>query len=141
MRELRVRTGAETHRLACDAAIIPILLGSDSMSLDVGHQQRLVTAVLHDPLGQTRPRCSSPACRLCEHHHVIVHRQGRHIRLDGIGQPVIPLRGGPARARICGRAGPVRGGRSGRRWTGMAVTSMDAATGRSVPTPHSRYPV
>ena len=104
----------EARRLACDAAIIPMVLGSDSMPLDVGRQQRLVTPALRGALGQRDKRCCFPGCNrpprychahhivswldqgetklrnvclLCEHHHVIVHRQGWHIQLNTRGRP------------------------------------------------------
>ncbi|MDQ4011558.1 MAG: HNH endonuclease [Actinomycetota bacterium] len=107
-------SAAEARRLACDAAIIPMVLGSDSMPLDVGRQQRLATAALRDALGQRDKGCCFPGCNrrprychahhiaswldggetalcnmclLCEHHHVIVHRQGWRIQLDARGRP------------------------------------------------------
>ncbi|MGH4025542.1 MAG: DUF222 domain-containing protein [Pseudonocardiaceae bacterium] len=107
-------TAAEARRLACDAGIIPMVLGGDSMPLDVGRQQRLATAALRDALGQRDKGCSFPGCErpsrychahhivpwldggetkldnlclLCEYHHIIVHRQHWHIRLDGRGRP------------------------------------------------------
>lgn len=39
-------TAAETRRLACDAMLVPMVLGSDSMPLDVGRQHRLATAAI-----------------------------------------------------------------------------------------------
>ncbi|HEY6423902.1 MAG TPA: DUF222 domain-containing protein [Pseudonocardiaceae bacterium] len=107
-------SAAEARRLACDVELIPMVLGADSMPLDVGRQQRLATAALRDALGERDQGCSFPACRrpprychahhirswldggdtalhnmclLCEYHHVIVHRQGWHIRIDGRGRP------------------------------------------------------
>lgn len=107
-------TAAEARRLACDAGIIPMVLGSDSVPLDVGRQQRLASAALRDALAQRDKGCSFPGCGrpprychahhivswldwgptalhnmclLCERHHVIVHRQGWHIRLDARGHP------------------------------------------------------
>ena len=107
-------SAAEARRLACDACVIPVVLGSDSMPLDVGRQQRLATAALRDALGQRDKGCAFPGCNrpprychahhilswldggetklsnmclLCEHHHVIVHRQGWYIRLDARGHP------------------------------------------------------
>ncbi len=104
----------EARRLACDATIIPMVLGGDSMPLDVGRHQRLATAALRDALGHRDQGCAFPACQrpprychahhivswldggdtslsnmclLCEYHHTIVHRQGWHIRLDGRGRP------------------------------------------------------
>jgi hypothetical protein len=107
-------SAAEARRLACDAGVIPMVLGSDSMPLDVGRHQRLATAALRDALahrdnGCAFPSCDRPSrychahhlvswldggataidnlCLLCEHHHVIVHRQGWRIRLDARGHP------------------------------------------------------
>ncbi|MGH3906040.1 MAG: DUF222 domain-containing protein, partial [Pseudonocardiaceae bacterium] len=109
-------TAAEARRLACDAGIIPMVLGSDSMPLDVGRQQRLATAALRDALGQRDQGCAFPSCGrppryceahhivswldggetklhnmclLCDYHHTIVHRQHWHIRLDTRGHPEI----------------------------------------------------
>lgn len=107
-------TAAEARRMACDAGIIPMVLGSDSMPLDVGRQHRLATAAIRDALAQRDQGCSFPSCDrsprycqshhishwldqgetklenmclLCEYHHTIVHRQGWHIRLDRRGHP------------------------------------------------------
>ncbi|HEU0086193.1 MAG TPA: DUF222 domain-containing protein [Pseudonocardiaceae bacterium] len=107
-------TAAEARRLACDAGIIPLVLGSDSMPLDVGRQQRLASAALRDALGHRDRGCAFPGCGrpprycqvhhivhwtdggdtalhncclLCEYHHTIVHRQAWHIRLDARGYP------------------------------------------------------
>jgi Domain of unknown function (DUF222) len=107
-------SAAEARRLACDSCVVPMVLGSDSMPLDVGRQQRLATAALRDALAQRDQGCAFPSCDrpprychahhitswldggetklsnmclLCEHHHVIVHRQGWHIRLDARGHP------------------------------------------------------
>jgi len=104
----------EVRRLGCDATIIPMVLGGDSMPLDVGRHQRLATTALRDALGQRDQGCAFPACQrpprncaahhirhwidggettlsnmclLCEYHHTIVHRQGWHIRLDDHGRP------------------------------------------------------
>ncbi len=104
----------EARRLACDATIIPMVLGGDSMPLDVGRHQRLATAALRDALAQRDQGCAFPSCQraprychahhilswldggetklsnmclLCEYHHTIVHRQGWHIRLDSRSRP------------------------------------------------------
>ncbi|MGH3900696.1 MAG: DUF222 domain-containing protein, partial [Pseudonocardiaceae bacterium] len=107
-------SAAEARRLACDAVIVPMVLGSDSMPLDVGRQHRLATAALRDALAQRDKRCAFPSCDrppryceahhilewldggetkldnmclLCNYHHTIVHRQGWHIRFDARGHP------------------------------------------------------
>jgi hypothetical protein len=111
-------SAAEARRLACDACVVPMVLGSDSMPLDVGRQQRLATTALRDALAQRDRGCSFPSCGrpprychahhirswldggetkltnlclLCEAHYVIVHRQGWHIRLDVRGHPEFTL--------------------------------------------------
>jgi Domain of unknown function (DUF222)/HNH endonuclease len=107
-------SAAEARRLACDSCVTPIVLGGDSMPLDVGRQQRLATTALRDALAQRDKGCAFPSCDrpprychahhivswldggatklsnmclLCEHHHVMVHRQGWGIRLDARGYP------------------------------------------------------
>lgn len=107
-------SAAEARRLACDSCVVPMVLGTDSMPLDVGRQHRLATAALRDALAQHDKGCAFPGCDrrprychghhihswldggetklsnmclLCEAHHVIVHRQGWHIRLDARGHP------------------------------------------------------
>ncbi|MGH3921805.1 MAG: DUF222 domain-containing protein [Pseudonocardiaceae bacterium] len=107
-------SAAEARRLACDSCVVPIVLGTDSMPLDVGRHHRLATAALRDALAQRGKGCAFPGCGrpprychahhirswldggatklcnmclLCEAHHVIVHRQGWHIRLDYRGHP------------------------------------------------------
>ncbi|MBO1754734.1 HNH endonuclease signature motif containing protein [Allobranchiibius sp. CTAmp26] len=89
------------RRLACDADLIPAVLGGDSEPLDVGRAKRLFTgglrtAVVHRDQGCTFPGCDRPpdwcdahhvipwwaggkttltnAALLCARHHTIVHR-------------------------------------------------------------------
>ncbi|MGH3941259.1 MAG: HNH endonuclease signature motif containing protein [Pseudonocardiaceae bacterium] len=84
------------------------------MPLDVGREQRLATPAQRAALAQRDRGCAFPGCGrpprychahhivhwvdggetkltnlclLCEYHHIIVHRQGWHIRLDGRGLP------------------------------------------------------
>ncbi|MGH3913965.1 MAG: DUF222 domain-containing protein [Pseudonocardiaceae bacterium] len=104
---------ADARRLACDAAIIPMVLDGDSLPLDVGREQRLATPAQRAALAQRDKGCAFPSCDraprychahhilswldggetkidnlclLCQYHHTIVHRQGWHIRLDGRGR-------------------------------------------------------
>ena len=64
-------SAAQARRLACDACVIPLVLGSDSMPLDVGRQQRLATTALRDALAQRDKGCAFPSCdrppRHCHH--------------------------------------------------------------------------
>ena len=62
------------RRLACDADLVPAVLGSQSEPLDVGRTRRLVTgglrtAVLLRDRGCTFPGCDRPP-QFCEVHHV-----------------------------------------------------------------------
>lgn len=91
------------RRLACDADLIPLVLGKDSEPLDVGREKRLVTggmraAVVFRDKGCTFPGCDRPpgfcdvhhptpwwaggdtsltnSALLCHRHHQVVHRKG-----------------------------------------------------------------
>lgn len=94
--------GPETVRkLACDAGVIPIVLGGDSEILDVGRSQRLFTAAQAKALWLRDRHCTFPGCEipahwtdahhlkhwidggptdlgnaalLCGRHHTVVHR-------------------------------------------------------------------
>jgi hypothetical protein len=102
--------GVETvRRLACDAGIIPMLLGSASEPLDVGRLSRTAPPALRRALvyrdgGCRFPHCGRPpewtdahhivhwllggdtsltnCCLLCRAHHVKVHEQGWRLNLD-----------------------------------------------------------
>ncbi|MBB2890684.1 HNH endonuclease signature motif containing protein [Flexivirga oryzae] len=101
------------RRLACDADLIPMVLGTKSQPLDVGRRERLATtgiraAVVHRDMGCTFPTCDRPpgfceihhilpwwaggdtaldnSAMLCRRHHQIVHRHGytATITSDGV---------------------------------------------------------
>jgi hypothetical protein len=103
-------SAATIRRLACDANIIPLVLGSNSEPLDVGRLERLVTKAMRRAL-DARDRgcvvCGAPPVMcdahhliswldggdtkvsnlalLCRRHHVDLHRGRWHITiLDGI---------------------------------------------------------
>ena len=68
-------TATEARRLACDANLIPAVLGSNGQPLDVGRAQRLYTGALRTALvlrdqGCAFPGCDAPASA-CEGHHTI----------------------------------------------------------------------
>ena len=62
------------RKLACDAAIIPMVLGSQSQPLDVGRTKRLVTPALLAALWARDKGCTFPDCgrppQWCAAHHV-----------------------------------------------------------------------
>lgn len=99
------------RRVACDAGVVPVVLGKDRQVLDLGRRFRLFTSAQHRALwlrdgGCTFPDCTVPAswcdghhlrhwadggptdlrnaALLCGRHHTIVHTKGYHARLtDG----------------------------------------------------------
>ena len=62
------------RKLACDASIIPMVLGSQSQPLDVGRTKRLVTPALLAALWARDKGCTFPGCgrppQWCAAHHV-----------------------------------------------------------------------
>jgi hypothetical protein len=62
------------RKLACDASIIPMVLGSKSQPLDVGPTKRLVTPALLAALWVRDKTCTFPSCgrpaQWCDAHHV-----------------------------------------------------------------------
>ncbi|MEU8086163.1 DUF222 domain-containing protein [Micromonospora sp. NPDC049101] len=102
------------RRLACDAAILPAVLGSAGQPLDVGRQRRLVTGPLRRALVLRDRGCAFPGCDrpprwcdahhirhwadggttslanavlLCGHHHRHLHHSDWVVRLGGDGHP------------------------------------------------------
>jgi hypothetical protein len=89
---LRAQVGAATlddgsplsataaRRLACDAAILPAVLGSAGQVLDVGQQRRLFTGPLRRALILRDRGCAFPGCdrppRWCDGHHMISWADG-----------------------------------------------------------------
>ncbi|GMA41480.1 HNH endonuclease signature motif containing protein [Mobilicoccus caccae] len=100
------------REMACDAGIIPLVLGSASEEIDVGREERLATAaqisaLRHRDKGCTYPGCTRPPtwCKahhivhwclggptdltnlalLCQHHHSHVHRHGLAATVDDTG--------------------------------------------------------
>jgi len=73
-------TAGQARRLACQAGIIPVVLGGDSEILDVGRTKRLVTDAIRKALnlrdqGCTTLGCSMPA-EFCEAHHIVPWSRG-----------------------------------------------------------------
>lgn len=74
------------RKLACDADIIPVLLGSSSEVLDLGRKTRLFTTAQRTALtardqGCTFPNCTMPA-PWCEAHHVRYWSRGGTTSVD-----------------------------------------------------------
>jgi hypothetical protein len=115
-------SAATVRRLACDADLIPVVLGSANEILDVGRTARLVTPTIWRALVVRDRHCRFPGCRrppvmchahhivhwadggstcldnlvlLCGHHHRVLHHTPWHVELGPDRQPVFV---GPARS-------------------------------------------
>ena len=81
-------SAAAVRRLACDAEIIPAVLGTDSQILDVGRTNRLVTAAIWPALVLRDRHCAFPGCtRLpiaCDAHHIRHWADGGQTSLDNL---------------------------------------------------------
>jgi hypothetical protein len=69
-----VLSPATVRRLACEAAIIPLVLGSPSQVLDEGYHERYFTPAQRIVLARRDKGCSFPGCTVppqwCEAHHI-----------------------------------------------------------------------
>ncbi len=76
------------RRLACDAEIIPAVLGSRGEVLDIGRTRRLVTAVLWVALVLRDRHCTFPGCTrppvMCHAHHLVHWADGGSTALDNL---------------------------------------------------------
>ncbi|MDG9676712.1 HNH endonuclease signature motif containing protein [Micromonospora sp. DH14] len=107
-------TPEAVRRLACDAAILPTVLGGAGQPLDLGRQRRLITGPLRRALVLRDRGCAFPGCDrpprwcdahhiehwadggdtsinnavlLCGHHHRHLHHSDWTVRLAGDGHP------------------------------------------------------
>ncbi|WP_131104712.1 HNH endonuclease signature motif containing protein [Ornithinimicrobium sufpigmenti] len=73
-------SAGSVRRLACDADIIPMVLGGPSEILDQGRAKRLVTPAQRMRLSVRDKGCSIPGCTIpatwCDAHHVIPWARG-----------------------------------------------------------------
>jgi hypothetical protein len=79
-------SAATIRRLACDAKVIPIVLGSNSEPLDVGRCERLVTRAMRRALN-TRDKgcviCGAPPI-MCDAHHLISWIDGGETKISNL---------------------------------------------------------
>ena len=77
--------------MACEADIIPVVLGGDGRVVDVGRARRLATADQRRALRATHQTCAAPDCPVrfgdCDIHHLTEWRDGGATDLDNL----IPL--------------------------------------------------
>jgi hypothetical protein len=76
------------RRLACDAEVIPAVLGAQGEPLDVGRARRLVSLALWVALVIRDRTCAFPGCDrpplMCHAHHVVHWIRGGKTRLDNL---------------------------------------------------------
>ncbi len=67
-------TPAQLRQLACDADLVPVVLNSDSIPLDIGRETRLVTPTVRLALTLRDQGCTFPGCHqspnYCHAHHI-----------------------------------------------------------------------
>jgi ADP-ribose pyrophosphatase YjhB (NUDIX family) len=107
-------TAAAIRRLACDARVLPIVLDSAGVPIDVGRSRRLFTGAIRTAIlirdgGCTFPGCDRPprwcdihhvvpwydggatdrdnGAALCGYHHRLIHRDGWTIRIGDDRRP------------------------------------------------------
>jgi hypothetical protein len=118
---------AAARRIACDAAVLPAVLGGAGQVLDVGRERRLFTGPLRRALilrdgGCAHPGCDRPprwcdghhiqhwadggltaldnAVLLCGHHHRLIHHSDWQVRINrtnGLPEFIPPAYVDPAR--------------------------------------------
>ncbi|WP_410791309.1 DUF222 domain-containing protein [Kribbella sp. C-35] len=79
-------SAATIRRLACDAKVIPIVLGSNSEPLDVGRSQRLVTRAIRRALNTRDRGCVVCGARpiMCDAHHLISWIDGGETKISNL---------------------------------------------------------
>ncbi|MDQ7804838.1 DUF222 domain-containing protein [Amycolatopsis sp. A133] len=107
-------SAAEARVHACDAMIIPAVLGANSEPLNLGRLRRLISAGLRRALFLRDRGCAFPGCHrpprhcqghhirhwadggptdltnlvlMCAHHHRLLHRSGWEVRIAADGRP------------------------------------------------------
>lgn len=83
----QVLSAATVRRKACDAGIIPMVLGTAGQALDVGREKRLFTEAQRLAIWRRDAHCTFPGCSVrapwCDLHHLVAWaRGGRTDRLN-----------------------------------------------------------
>jgi hypothetical protein len=81
-------SAAEARILACDAKIIPVVLGSHGEPLDVGRAQRLATPAQRRALAIRDRGCAFPGCdappQRCTPHHIVFWAHHGETKVDNL---------------------------------------------------------
>jgi hypothetical protein len=81
-------SAATARRMACDARILPFVLGGASQVLDAGRSRRLAHGPLRRALTVRDRGCAFPGCdrpaRWCDAHHIVCWTDGGSTDLDNL---------------------------------------------------------
>jgi len=81
-------TPSELRRLACDARVIPVVLGGHGQPVDIGRAMRTVPAHLRRAVVVRDQGCAFPGCdrqpSWCEVHHILEWELGGPTNLDNL---------------------------------------------------------
>jgi hypothetical protein len=81
-------TAGQARRIACDAGIVPMVLGSRSEPLDIGRETRTIPAAIRKALVHRDGGCSFPTCdrppQWCDSHHARHWVDGGPTSLDNL---------------------------------------------------------
>lgn len=81
-------TAETARRIACDASIIPVVLGSAGEPLDVGRATRTIPPAIRRALVVRDKGCVHPGCEIppewCDAHHVESWADGGSTALDNL---------------------------------------------------------
>ena len=76
------------RRMCCDADIIPVVLNTDGVAVDVGRERRVATRHQRRALRAMHTSCAHPGCTVrfdnCQIHHVIPWEHGGPSDLDNL---------------------------------------------------------
>jgi hypothetical protein len=79
---------AEIRRMACDAKVVPVVLGSKGETLDIGRATRVVPRRIRRALIRRDKGCSFPGCgkkaKWCQAHHIREWSRGGPTALDNL---------------------------------------------------------
>jgi hypothetical protein len=84
----RYLSAAQARRIACDAKVIPVVMGSDSEVLDLGRTKRTVSVAQRKALHARDRGCCFPGCsrppKWCDAHHLKFWADGGTTDLDNL---------------------------------------------------------
>jgi hypothetical protein len=79
-------TAGQARRWACQAGLVPVVLGGDSEILDLGRSRRLASEAIRKALNLRDQGCTTLGCTMpaafCEAHHVVPWSRGGKTSLD-----------------------------------------------------------